>query len=469
MYITDTKSVKWSYKNLYSIKGEDFVKRDSDFAEDIDVKAIYDLKKGDKLTLVVKEDGWNQSLLDKYNRARTDKTKAEAEKTLKNQLKIFLVDSQGRRVSTLKSQRENAVDENFLSMRDIAFKRYMDSANKEEVNTGIEVTVDSLFLGSPEVFIQDNVIQNMNFTEKAASQVVATGFIMDGEITLNKEIKDTDKTFVGRLSRNTPDKKIPIVVFKKGSQNIAYPISMIKTGSPKIDLFDSILEQQISPQEKIQKINLEIQNQRINTPKLTYADINNQDKLNEAREAFGQKQTYLTADDLANPNYKTNSLVRDAVININLEDLDRVLSDGKIRLDLNDVTYSAEKDVKVDSLIEIEKQLSDLAYEVYQDFVQNADTKYVNSKGEILEDVNYTDVLDESPIIAAKSNIEQLANIKILKKAFSEKLPKIVVSALGENKVREIQTLIKYHDFIRQTISISPEDKKTGTQNTKCN
>ena len=110
----------------------------------------------------------------------------------------------------------------------------------------IELETENIFLGSPEITLDENGRPTtIPITEKGATQVQATGYIENGEIVLNREIKDVNKTFVGKLSKKNEDKKIPIIVIKKGAYYIAYPINMVKTSSPQTDLFDGILNSNI--------------------------------------------------------------------------------------------------------------------------------------------------------------------------------------------------------------------------------
>lgn len=454
LYVYDS-GLNWSYKNLYTIKGDDFVKVGSDFAEDIDSQEIYNQQQGDKLQLVIDDqDGFNQT---KFGGT-------------KEQLKIYVVDSNGKKISVLKALRDGVINEDFLLIRDEAFKRWEDAGRPQKLNLGIELETDHIFLGSPEITLDsDGKPTNISITEKGATQVVATGYIEDGEVTLNREIKDVNKTFVGKLSRSNSGKKIPIVIIKKGAYNIVYPISMIKSSSPQTDLFDGILNSAISPQEKIIKINDEIQKQRIQTDKLVYSDINDQEKLDKTREAFEQKKSFVDAKTLSEKNYKINNLTKDAQINIDLENLDRAISDGKIRMSFENMVYKTDRDLKNESLVEVENTLNDLAIEAYQDFVKNAETKYVKANGDILEDTTYTNAFDDNEVVSeTDSNLDKIANINVLSEAFSQKLPKIVEEALGIKKVNEIKKLLKQYKFIKSQIAISDEILKSGKDNTNC-
>ena len=451
MYVVDTGIVKWSYKDVYTVKGEDFVKMRSDFQEDIDAEAIYDLQPTDTLTLVVDDtDGFNKTAFG----------------ATQEQFKIFLQDSKGRKVSTLKALKEGSTQEDFLLLRQEAFKRWNDAGRPTSMNLGIKVGVEQIYFGTPELAMNSNNRPiNIPITDKGVSQIITQGFIENGVLNLAQEVAGVNTVFAGKLSRNTPDKKIPIVVIKKGTYKMAFPISMIKTASPQTELFNSILNSDLTPQEKVRRINTEIQNQRIQTEKLTYSDLLDQEKVDRTREAFEQKQTFISATELADPKYRKERLATDASIGIDLENLDKAISDAKIRISLENIEYTTDLDLKNERLSELEDSLSDLALEVYNDFLQNADTKYINSRGEILEDVPFTDAFDNNEVVEAKNNLEKLGNIKILKQAFTVKPPKIVINALGVAKVQQIQDLIKQYDFVKSQITVAESLLEDGQKN----
>jgi hypothetical protein len=243
---------------------------------------------------------------------------------------------------------------------------------------------------------------------------------------------------------------------------------MVKTASPQTELFDSIMASPISAQEKIQKVNQAIQDFNIKTPKLVYSDINNTDTLEETRKAFEQKQTYVDAQTLATENYKKERLLQDAVINIDLENLDRVINAGKIRVSLEGMTFITQTEVKYENLTDIEEELNNVAIELYKDYVGNASTKYLNSKGDIIEDVHYTNVFDDNEVVETDSHIKKVANISILAEALSQKLPKTLETIIGAQKIKEIKRLLKQREFIKSQISPSQALKASGNKNSKC-
>lgn len=455
LVIADTKAVNWSYKDVYTFKGGEFVKRQSEFYDTlVDAEAIYDLKAEDELSLVINDQ-------DGYNASKIGGTK--------EQLKIYLQDSKGRIVSTLKALKQGATNEDYLLLRETVFARWEEAGRPEKMNAGVSVKVEGIFMGSPQLVIEDGSIQNIAFTERATQEVIATGYIEDGSLKLNTEIQDVSKVYVGKVSNANPGKKVPVVVFRKGNQNVAYPISMIKTSTPQTEVFDGILSSDLSAQEKVQKINDEIQTQKINTEKLVYSDIENTDKLDATREAFASKTTFVPASELAEPNYKSSRLSQDAQINIDLQDLGNVISDAKVRLNLGAVTYKTVKEVKYENKVQIVDRLNELSREIYLDFINNAATKYVNKKGDIIEDTKFTDTFDETPVEVATAFTNKVKNINTLREAFSEKLPAVVVNAIGVEKIEEVKKLFKNYDHIKSQIAVKPEELAEGLTAAQCN
>lgn len=453
LYIYNS-GLNWSYKNLYEVKGNEFVKKSSDFAEnEVNSEAIYDQKQGDKLTLEIDDvDGWNSTAFG----------------GTKEQLKIYLVDSKGRKISTLKAFREGKLDQDFAVIREEAFKRWEEQGRPSKMKLGIQVETENIFFGSPEIIMSENgTPTNIPITEAGVSQVVATGFIENGEISLNREIKDVSTVFVNKLSKNT-SKKIPLVVIKKGAYSIAYPISMVKTATPQTELLEGILQSTITPQEKVLKINEAIINQNIKTDRLAFDDINNQEKIDEVRKAFEDKKVFVDAKTLADKNYKIKNLVNDAQINIDLENLDKAISDAKLRVSYKNTEIKVTLDDKNNNLSEVETELSDLAYELAKDYANNAGVKYVDSKGDIIEDTTYTNTLNDNQLIKATNQLDKMHNVKVIRQAFSDKVPKSLEKAIGIDKIRQAQSLIKQYDFLKKQIVVSEEELKEGLTNTDC-
>lgn len=433
--VVDTGAVTWSYSDVYTKKGEDVVKLDSMFFDDIDSSKAFNLKPGDKLKLVVNNtDGFN------------------TEKSTEKEFKIFLQDKNGNRIQTLKASRElgnkDIVNEPFLQLRNEAFKRWVAEGRPDKTDLGIEVEVENIFMGSPEIKLDGD----FNFTERATTEVLATGYIQDGKATLSREIPEINYTYVGKLKNGL---KNPIVIIKKGAYNVAFPISVIRKVDSKINELNGILNSSLSPQEKTLKINDLIVENSIEHLQIGFSELESE----SLKIAFENNESYTTAEEFADKKYKKENLVQDATIKINLENLDRAISDVKVRFNLETISYKVPIETKNDNLTEVENSLNDLALELYKDYTTNASTTYLDSKGNILEDTTYTDALDEE-VREPKSQLDKIRNINLLIQAFSQKLPKIVEQALGAEKIKEVKGLIKQYTFIKKQITPKEEIKK---------
>ncbi len=470
MYPLNTGKVTWSYSDIYTRVGDDFVKMQSDFTDPtINSERIYDLKEDDRLNITVNNDGYNDKLYSKYTSAKGEKAKQEALKALKDNLKLnaTTVDGIKENVSILKASREE-IDVNFIRLREKAFDAYMNATDKSNVNLGIEVKVDGIFLGSPRFTITDGNIQSNSITERGAKEVISTGYIENGQLTLSRELKDVNTTFVGKLSKTNANKKIPVVVFKRGEYNIAYPVTMSKTPNNLSSLFDSIVLMQISNQEKVRKINSEIQLNSIKTDKLSYEDVYDQSKLDNVRKAFESVEIFVSAVDFADKNYNRNNLVTDASINIDLENLDNIIADGKLRIKLDDsVKYMTDKELKYESMTNLENELANVAQELYRDYNKNTQSKYVDSKGNIIEDTGYTDTFDETPVEKPTNQLDKIKNINTLRKAFEGLTPRLK-KIIGQDTVNKVNEMFKQYDFIKSQITPNKNTVNSGKKNSEC-
>ena len=471
MYPLNTGAVKWSYSDIYTKVGDDFVKMESDFKDNtINSERIYELQEGDILSITINNDGYNAQLLAEYEATKGKKEKEEALKKLKKNLKLNATTTKGiiENVSILKATRAE-VDQEFMRIREKAFEAFMAAEDKSNVKVGVDVVVDGIFLGSPRFSIaEDGKTQNSPISERGAKEIVATGYIQNGEVVLNREVKDVNKTFVGQLSKKNSSKKIPVVVFKRGNYNVAYPVSMTKTDNDLSGLFDGIIALNIADQEKVRRINQEIQTNGLETEKLLYEDISNDKKLEAIRKAFEEKKVFVTAEEFSDKNYNIKNVVTDASINIDLEDLDNVLQDAKLRIKLDStIKYRTDRELKYETMTELENQIDTIARELYKDYVKNASTKYIKANGDIIEDTGYTDTLDDTPIETPANQLDKVKNINTLRKAFQGlnlKLKEII----GKDKITKVSTMFKQYDFIKSQLAPSSSTLSSGISNSSC-
>ena len=209
--------------------------------------------------------------------------------------------------------------------------------NNLGADLGISTKVTAVYLGTPESQIDQNGrITQIPITKEAAKNVVqATGFIQDENITASREFPngEINTTYIGKISRKNPGQKIPFVVVTKGAYNIAYPVSLVKTSDSRLQEFKDLLSSQRTVQEKAIEINNLIKRYNLNPSLLVVVeDLQNENTLNKLAEAFDKKEDFISVDDFASSNYNKENAADDVTIDIDLNNLDRAISDPKVRV-----------------------------------------------------------------------------------------------------------------------------------------
>ena len=461
MYIRATKTVNWSYIDVYSVVGDSEIKMPSQFTENIVPEEIYNQKEGDILTLHVEDN-------DNFNEEKGDSV---------DQLKIYVKDSKGNNLSVLKAGKaDGAANPEFLEIRQVAYDRWVAANRPKNMDLGIRVGIDNIFFGAAELIMSNGQPINTPITPQAIDKVVkAKGYILNGEFTLDTEIKEVNKTFVGRISKNNKDKKIPVIVFKKGVHHIAFAINMVKIANPLTDSFNSIMDSNVSPQEAINKLNEEIQNNSIEISKLTYADINDIEKMKSVEDAFNNHTSFVTAETLASQQYKKESLAEDAGIAIDLEDLDRAISSPKIRIDLESLNLGKTLSVLESSALELAKNINDFSNELYS-LIQKAPAGILETMDGSKDINTFINIIEEEANKTREGEVRldsMLAYdkaINALERAipFIPNLKRTAKEYIGKTRLEKAKNYVEKYRNLQAQIRISKKDKNSSINNTIC-
>lgn len=434
-----TPNINWSYADVYERVGEQLQKRPSDFQEDINPTLLYEIQPEDNISLQIADDSYNRQLRE---RVLNEEMSEGLEKEILNSLKIYAV-FRGQAVSTLKGLTNVAPNDNFLLLREAAKNAFIANPVSPVFNSTVKAR--KVFLGSPQV-----LQENTEIDDTVAQQIISTGYLENGALNLSRELQNVNTTYLSGFANKA--QKIPIIVFKKGKYNVAYPVTLRKSSAPMSDRILSIVENQtLTPIEKIKAINEQIITTGIAANK-RLTEYNEQ-QIDEIVKDFAEHQVFVSMRDFSDSNYRLSSVKQDVLINIDLNNLGKTISDPKLEIDLNSIEVSLKPQSKYDTLVQVEDRLSELAIELNRDYTLNAQDKYINSRGEIIEDSTYTNVIDEGTIITNPQNhLEKIRNSRAIEKMFSEKLPKIVKSALSPQVIEEIEYLLKKRNlFANQT------------------
>jgi len=465
LLVVRSASTSWTYADLYYFNGSEYVKKPSDFFEDIQADEIYNLEQGAPIRFEIdRQDSYTKQLLDKYKKSPNE----ENRKALTDGIKIYLV-SKGKRISTLKGER-GASPDNFKLLREKAFELAIQDSY--EVDLEATSTVSAVFLGSPQFFIsEDGQLESRPFTETSLDKVLTKGYILNGEIVTSEDLPQVNTSYVSKISRKYPQRKMPLVVVKRGENYVALPIFLNKSplGQRGLDMVENALETATSPIEIAKNLNALINQEGVRTEKILPQEVTDEN-LERIRTVFQEHLIFTTADEIASQDYNKANLLVDAQMYIDADNLEQVINAPKVRIDIQNMLFNQEatfdtSDVKTS----VENELDTLAKDLYNDFIRNASTTYVNSKGDIIEN-SYTDAFDEESMLESNSHLDKLHNIRILREAFKVDFSKnkILRDAVGNDKIERIKILFGILDNINKQVKPKEDILKSGNNNTKC-
>lgn len=368
------KYVNWAYHPIMEIRDGEFVPMQSDFQDKELLGDTFELEEGDSIELYVDvNDEYNQKILKEKNLDR-----------LISQVRIY-IRKNGKNFNILKALNTNDVNPNFLELREKAAQAML--AGKSLVIGTTKITY--VPLGLPIMTLgADNTIQPIPITKDAVTEVVTTGYILNGELVLaNKGITEkVRKSFVAKLSKNNAEKKVPIIVFKRGKHLIAFPITMNKVENSKKVEFDLVVEGGGTEAQKIKAINnLLLENGLMPS---TYGLISwDESKLKSIETVLDNLEDSVPAEALADIKYDKNNLVQDAKISLDLEDLMRVMQSQKLNYDLTDINYAEKKASKEKTTVYDTKPVEKEDEEESDSFVTDEEVKTLVETGEVSEEI----------------------------------------------------------------------------------
>ena len=348
----------WTYPTLYEQDFEGNWKPiSSDFSDDDVVGDSNDLKDEDAVELFVNVNNeHNQKLLKEYNKSKLeDKQKAEE---LENQIVIY-IRKDGKNYGTIKGLTQENRKGVLASEMGIKTLREQAAKALKEGKSGVVATtkVKYVQLGNPILNIDGNGrISQIAISDIGLKNIVATGFVQDGEITLNKKVDDVRRSFIKKISEKNKGKKVPIVIIKRGAQMIAFPVQMVKKDDPKTENLYLILDNQdLTDAQKVTAINNLLIENGIAPKEFELTTLDEQ-KVNAIADRLDKNQEYKTAEQLADKDYKKENLINDATIALDLVNYKVSLPSQKFNIDLENLDYTNLPDVKIEKQEVLEKK-----------------------------------------------------------------------------------------------------------------
>lgn len=335
---TIDKVTNWSYSVMYEIDANGNTRPiESHFKDNEITGDTHNLQAEDTIEFYVNvEEEYNKKLLEDFNKGKISEQEAI------NQVRIT-VRKNKEVYQTLKALNIENIDENVLTLRQRAFEQ-LKSGKSQAIGT---TKVDYVQLGLPILSVTENgALTQQDITENGVQNVVATGYVQDGEIVLNNEKENVRRTFIKKISEKYKGSKVPIVVIKRGNQLIAFPITMNKVTVSKRQGALEILERtDITDAQKVKLLNDYLINNNISPKRFNMVSLE-EEVVNRILDVLDNQEDFISGEQLADKNYKKENLVNDAKISLDLENLSVSLPSQKININLDNISIKEMKTSK---------------------------------------------------------------------------------------------------------------------------
>lgn len=321
------------YSPVYDLESGEKLKTDYKNASEYSPREIYNMEPGESAEVtfsVDMNDEYNLKLIQNYEKGLEEgRSVEELDKELFENLKINVLDTNGRKLGDLKAAYDIAGIPGYLDLRREAFEAF-----KSRMNTGITGKISlskssfikHIFLGSPNFTFEDGSIKMFDIVPQ---QVVDYGYIENGKVVLKNGTKNVREDFVkGLLGRNGQ----PIVVVKQGKYLVAFPVALKESDTNLVDQALGIFTKAKNKAEAALGINQLLADNGFSPTdyNLFYIDENNQNLTNQ--EGLPTENLQKAFDDLAGvknvsgvsswmlPEHTVEDLANEASIGVNMAD-----------------------------------------------------------------------------------------------------------------------------------------------------
>lgn len=316
--------------------------------EKMNTEAIFDLDKGDKLSVEVDiNDSYNAKLIDKYNKAKNEEAKQKALKELTNNLHVFIRDNNGNLVGTMKvipnfmsvSATLDAKFNTLVGIREHLAKEFLDGYFENNQKSSIEVPVSKIYAGHPNLSIVSNngvfEIERILFDDESVKQIEDIGYVQNGDVVLSRNTDDYITDFISGLPKTT-NERTPIVIFRYGGKKIAYPVEVPIQNSDYVTQVSSILQDTaLDVSSKIEEVNKIVVESGIGLSEfgLHYGNINEMTKIDSLLDELSKVNKFADVSFWADPSVDFSSALIGGGATINVDITNKPFHSPKIALD----------------------------------------------------------------------------------------------------------------------------------------
>ena len=347
-HVEGTLNRNGGYSPVYDLETGDKLKTDYRNASDYSPREIYNMEPGESAQVtfsVDMNDEYNLKLIQNYEKGLEEgRNVEELEKELFENIKINVLDTNGRKLGDLKAAYDTAGVPGFLDLRREAFdnfKKRMESGIMGTVSLSKSSFIKHIFLGSPNFVFEDGSIKMFDIIPE---QVIDYGYIENGKVVLKNNTKGVREDFVkGILGRQNQ----PVVVVKQGKYLVAFPIALKESEANLSDQVTEIFTESKNKAEATLKLNQLLADNGFSPASynLFYMDENNQNLIDS--EGFPTQDLMRAINDLAGvrnvssvkdwmlPEHTTADLANEASIGVDMTN--NIFSSPKPIIELDDL------------------------------------------------------------------------------------------------------------------------------------
>ena len=347
-HVEGTLNRNGGYSPVYDLKSGEKLKTDYRNASDYSPREIYNMEPGESAEVTFSidmNDEYNLKLIQNYEKGEEEgRSVEELEKELFENIKINVVDSNGRKLGDLKAAYDIAGIPGYLDLRREAFevfKNRMKSGIMGVASLSKASYIKHIFLGSPNFTFEDGAIKMFDIIPE---QVIDYGYIENGKLVLKNNTKGVREDFIKGLLGRTNQ---PVVVVKQGKYLVAFPVALKESPTDLAEQVAEIFTTSKNRAEASLKLNQLLADNGFSPASynLFYIDENNQNILDS--EGKPTENLLRAVSDLASvrnvssvkdwmlPEHTANDLANDASIGVDMAN--NMFSSPKPIIELDDL------------------------------------------------------------------------------------------------------------------------------------
>jgi hypothetical protein len=330
-HVEGTLNRNGGYSPVYDLETGEKLKTDYRNASEYSPREIYNMEPGESAEVTFSldmNDEYNLKLIQKYEEGLDEgRNVEELEKELFENIKVNVLDTDGRKLGDLKAAYDIAGIPGYLDLRREAFeifKSRMESGIMGVASLSKTSYIKHIFLGSPNFTFENGAIKMFDIIPE---QVIDYGYIEDGKLVLKNNTKGVREDFIKGLLGRTNQ---PVVVVKQGKYLIAFPVALKESEANLSDQVTDIFTDSKNRAEAAIKLNQLLADNGFSPAayNLFYMDESNQNILDS--EGFPTKDLLKAIDDLASvtnvssvkdwmlPEHTTTDLANEASIGLDM-------------------------------------------------------------------------------------------------------------------------------------------------------